>query len=600
MAIHTTDVWIVFVFVTLVNAEVFFVSDSTGTFDQDCGTNTTNPCKSLKFTIHKLTSSMEDVTINILPGFYTGKNNTNITLPSDVQNLTIQNYESQQEVLFSCESDMYTSFIPYDYNKRQQYLTIKGLTIRECKIGIGFNGIQENNFLTAQNVSITGCIIGISLGKGGLSIENSYFGQLNCPKNAPIDCSGVAMSDFYPELSDLYFKSSIFEGTFNGRSINTHYFNQVVLDSVQFINFGGLDFSGYKNNKGSIKNCIFDNSNLKTDSGTTRNLLSLSNHGFWEISNCTFDNSPDNRVYSAIKVDFYGTCVIQDTVIRTYSDFGVYGYSELSIKDSSISNSNTGIYIAPFNEIPYLIENVNFTNCSSNSIELYYAPDSYNKYIFPVTIKNINVHNSGRLYLFAPTLGTMSNSSFSNILGQERAILIKGDGSEWYFENIEVFDTVFPGGINIHDDNAKASFKNCKFTNNEGDNGGAIFFEGSELNIENCDFEQNSANYGGAIYMEDGNCNVKNSSFTSNKATYGSAIYCSSSNIDTDDVTLSNNSNENGGDIYCDGMSVLYIILIVAPVLFFVIILLVVTGTLIWRYKYKIKKSNVINGDDDF
>lgn len=58
MPIHTTDVWIVFVFVTLVNAEVFFVSDSTGTFDQDCGTNTTNPCKSLKFTIHKLTSSL--------------------------------------------------------------------------------------------------------------------------------------------------------------------------------------------------------------------------------------------------------------------------------------------------------------------------------------------------------------------------------------------------------------------------------------------------------------------------------------------------------------------------------------------------------------
>ena len=573
-------------FIFVVNAGEFFVSDSNGTSASDCGSLSTNPCKSLQLAINKITFEMSTVTINIFPGIYTGKGNTNITVPN-YSNITIQNYEPQQEVLYSCGNDRYTSFIPWEYDKKQQFLIIKGLTIRECEIGISFYGKQGTDSLIVQNVSITDNCIGIKMGKGSLVVENSYFGA----RLDKYNCYSIQTSGDGSDSGNLTFKSSIFEDTYTAYSISAFTYNNVIMDSVQFINAGKVSFDSYHVNSGSIKNCIFDNSNVNVSIAPPGYymdfLLKLSNYGYWELSNCSFDASTSSNVTSAISIRYNNTVIISDSHIRAYAETGIDCYSsELSVKDSTISNSKTGIYAALSDEVPYLIENVNFTNCVSSSIHFSYPSDYNYGSIFHINIKNINVHNSGRVYVYAPTLGSISNSSFSNILGQERAILIKGDVSEWYFENIEVFDTVFPGGINIHNDDVKASFKNCKFTNSEGDNGGAIFFEGSELNIENCDFEQNSANYGGAIYMEDGNCNVKSSSFTSNKATYGSAIYCSSSNIETDDVTLSN-----GDDIYCyNVMYYVYISLIVFAVVIFVVILLMV-GLFVFYKKKKSKKS---------
>ena len=617
-------------FIFLATGTELFVSVETGSSSSNCGETLEHACKSVKDVMSRITDNTVDVTINILPGIYSGTKNYNLTFNfPQTKSITIQKYNTQEddeEVLFECSNSTTSFFIK---NENSQNLTMEGISITNCWNGIGYgpstSAKNPEYYLTIQNISMTNCFHCVSIHSGNLIAQESNFFDL--PQRIELYYKPSAIYLGYGQ-NIVQIKSCLFENTNTGFSILTDGFQHydVSIDSCEFYNFGAVSIDG---GSAFISNCIF--SNFTADRTISLDMISLGNYdeGVYHVENCEFSNYiPDSGNYddyyyydddeydgfsivygAVINFHYYSTGKLSNISIDApNSIYGIFcDYCALEIKNSLISNSNTGIFAKTSNDnnkLEFKFDNVSFNNCSTDSIRLSgYIYDGHTKYFQSISLSNCNFQHSGRFYANGAFTGRISDSNFTQTLDEERAILIKGSG-EWYFDNISVYDTAFPGGVNIHYKDAKASFTNCNFDNNRGDNGAAIFFDGSIINIDNCYFNDNHANdNGGAIYLKDGVCNIEDSSFVNNYATSGPAIYCSSGTINQNgEVIFTDNSSETGGeDIYCSSnlTTIILWILVVGFVLFVLIIIVLLIIRVLYKSPYKFNPSEV-NIQEDY
>ncbi len=94
---------------------------------------------------------------------------------------------------------------------------------------------------------------------------------------------------------------------------------------------------------------------------------------------------------------------------------------------------------------------------------------------------------------------------------------------------------------------------NCRFYNNQSNNGSAIWAEGSDITIENCEFRDNWAqDLGGAVNTSGGNLILSNCEFVNNHSNYqGGAVYLVRTKARIHHSRFINNSsNHHGGAIY--------------------------------------------------
>lgn len=98
--------------------------------------------------------------------------------------------------------------------------------------------------------------------------------------------------------------------------------------------------------------------------------------------------------------------------------------------------------------------------------------------------------------------------------------------------------------------------RNCRFTDNYAEYGGALaFLGGIDTKIEKCSFRGNGASAGGAVYVVNAaTLEFEQSVFRENAATLGGAIYNSTGITRLSNCLLAGNeASENGSAIYCAG-----------------------------------------------
>ena len=172
--------------------------------------------------------------------------------------------------------------------------------------------------------------------------------------------------------------------------------------------------------------------------------------------------------------------------------------------------------------------------------------------IFHITAGNVVINNltfvnastesnGGAVYFDSVSTGIVRNCNFTNNSAE--------DGGAVYFDdtgNVENCNfvnnnaTEYGGGVFCYNE---GTITNCSFTNNSAAIGGAIYFGSDESigNVINCNFISNSANRGGAIRFKDGG-SVENCNFIGNAVDeYGSAVYFTGSGNVTD-CSFTNNS----------------------------------------------------------
>ncbi len=138
------------------------------------------------------------------------------------------------------------------------------------------------------------------------------------------------------------------------------------------------------------------------------------------------------------------------------------------------------------------------------------------------------------------------------------------DPTHLTIENINFLNgnVTVEGGAILFNSQGNLIIRNCDFTENFAQNGGAIYFKGNDLTISHCFFYENEASNGsfgfkgGAVYAEINKVGtIKNSSFQYNSAKQtGGALYLSSSSgeaVKVQNCTMvENNSSTNGGAVY--------------------------------------------------
>ncbi|MHC4676930.1 MAG: right-handed parallel beta-helix repeat-containing protein, partial [Planctomycetota bacterium] len=107
------------------------------------------------------------------------------------------------------------------------------------------------------------------------------------------------------------------------------------------------------------------------------------------------------------------------------------------------------------------------------------------------------------------------------------------------------------GGAIHCSDNSNATFINCKFTRNAGNDGGALFITGSTFIITGCTFSANISDAaGGAIYCGyNTTLTITNSMFYGNSAVSGGGLHCSYGNATVTNCTFIANSAGGGGAV---------------------------------------------------
>jgi predicted outer membrane repeat protein len=154
-----------------------------------------------------------------------------------------------------------------------------------------------------------------------------------------------------------------------------------------------------------------------------------------------------------------------------------------------------------------------------------------------------------------------ADNSYHVVLGSLNSIIDGFIISNGYADGV-VTDR-FGGGLYSWGYPSSSIVKNCTFTNNYAEDGGAVFCFADVLSyFENVRFENNSAIIGGAASFRFGSsCELNNCTFTNNSSTsragavtvnYGSNVIISNS------VFSNNKTNGNGGAIWVDDQASQY------------------------------------------
>jgi ribonuclease BN (tRNA processing enzyme) len=156
---------------------------------------------------------------------------------------------------------------------------------------------------------------------------------------------------------------------------------------------------------------------------------------------------------------------------------------------------------------------------------------------------------------------SMSDNSYHVVLGSLNSIIdgvVIADG----YANGEITNR-FGGGLYSWGYESSSIIKNCTFTNNYAEDGGAVFSFADVLSyFENVRFENNKASVGGAASFRFGaSCELNNCTFINNSATSraGAIAINYGSNVIINNSTFTKNSTDgNGGAIWVDDQASQY------------------------------------------
>ncbi|RKY17401.1 MAG: hypothetical protein DRP63_03755, partial [Planctomycetota bacterium] len=168
--------------------------------------------------------------------------------------------------------------------------------------------------------------------------------------------------------------------------------------------------------------------------------------------------------------------------------------------------------------------------------------------------------NGKKIYLKGVDHNTAGAQPIIDCGGSSRVFYFhSGETKETVLDNFTIRNGAFQNGGAICCENSSSpTLRNCAFSGNSADYGGAIYCSSSSPTITNCTFSNNRATgsfphgYGGAIYCTSSSPTITDCTFSDNWAVCGGAIRCCSSSPTLTNCTFTNNeADDEGGVIWC-------------------------------------------------
>ncbi|MBI2477886.1 MAG: pre-peptidase C-terminal domain-containing protein, partial [Planctomycetia bacterium] len=248
------------------------------------------------------------------------------------------------------------------------------------------------------------------------------------------------------------------------------------------------------------------------------------------------------------------------------SEFGRVNLTDVEINDSRADVSG-GAIDASGGTLE--LNRVNIRGCSAvqgGGIHVWFATVTAQDSV----IEGCSATNGGGLYLFRSDVEflrtSISNNTAVFALGGSWTVQISG------WDDVVTFtDGEFSGnqaqqhGGAVHADNVEMTFVNCDFDNNVVAIWGGAINNYALLTVRDCRFTNNSADLGGAIHNKWSNDSIiQSSSFTQNSARYGGAVFNWSNDAApweigpltkltvSDSIFVENHATQRGGGIVND------------------------------------------------
>ena len=242
------------------------------------------------------------------------------------------------------------------------------------------------------------------------------------------------------------------------------------------------------------------------------------------ISNCTFDNGGQIRIY------------------------GRY----VTIRDSCFKNNkgtNGAAITGDMYHVTYVYNCTFINNTATNGAAIYRTTLIQHIIENSTFINNHATNNGGAIY-FASFLNTINNCTFINNTAGSNGGAIFTSGQEISINNCTFSQNDAPNGGATYVSGYKSSIADSDFNNNNASNGGAVYSTGKEVSVSGSNFTGNGASdQGGAVYSTGTGASVSGSSFEQNSATNGSAVMVG----EKTDITIEGsdfNSNSGKGSVY--------------------------------------------------
>ncbi|WP_231483622.1 Ig-like domain-containing protein [Methanobrevibacter sp. YE315] len=282
---------------------------------------------------------------------------------------------------------------------------------------------------------------------------------------------------------------------------------------------------------------------------------------------------------STVDSHFYGTTMTElSNFIRPAVDGDVIYFENDITSDQAFENTTNGIQINKCITI----------NGNGHTIDLKGLTPAFfikttNVVLNNLTIKNGRAFQNGGV-ITSSSVGscTITNCIFMDNAAEERGGVIYLNSADSCniinsnFINNQVLSSSIGYGGSIFAVN-HINVRNCTFTNNKGNYGGAIYLKSTGdlagcnfvgntaagkgfggaiyaekyINLNNCNFNNNDAKYGGAVYSaSSGSCDLTGCNFVGNTAIEGAGVYsfnrANLNNCNFTDNTISNNVDNKG------------------------------------------------------
>ncbi len=532
---------IVFTTVNTVSADssIIYVNDSGGNDDWDgqYAEWIINTLSGPKKSIKNATGTVDvGGTVNIADGYYSGENNTNITID---KNMTITG-QSRDNSIIDGTSSSQIFMIQNNTVKIRNLTFVNGnatsnMTYQNENVTYG-GAIFNNGTLTVENSTFTNnnAIYGGAILNGGyLTIRGSIFTNNTASGATILTIGGGAIFNLGDlSVSDSSFTNNSAVGTnknATGGGAILNYGNLAINNSIftnNTVNYGTTNYGGAILNYG---NSIVENSAFENNTANFGGVIY--NYGSFNATECTFTGNTANST-----VDYDGNggaiCNIGDLTVRGGSFTG-----NTAIKSATSTTGDITGGGAIFNYEKLTVTGSNFKNNTAinGGAICNYGDLAVNGGIFTgntASSTNEEAFGGGAI----TNLGTLSVGN--NSIFTYNTAIYGGAISNGYDCLLNVSSSIFAGnnatqGGAIYN-YGNSTVNNSTFTNNIASttdlylayDGGAISNDGA-LFVTNSTFTGNIADFGGAISNQPGSTvTVLGSTLNGNSATVdGSAIY---------------------------------------------------------------------------
>ncbi|MCP3995772.1 MAG: hypothetical protein GY722_12000, partial [bacterium] len=423
-----------------------------------------------------------------------------------------------------------------------------GLVMDNCQIddsntyGIILNGYQTG-------VTISNCDLSPVASPTKAAIHVSYV------DDSPILIENCTLqSDTGHPLIDISYSSDV---TVNGctltwDTLDPSYwdfvsvgFSTATFDDCQFINNGPVDDTNeamyISHSDVSLDQCSFSG----FSSLTIRGIIAAFN-SLLLVDTCSFTGNSDGIYYKG--PEDLGLTVINSTFDgqAEWCIDAINTVAPVRVADSDFMNSGQGVRF--LDSADCLIEDSNFIgNLANRTVTFSNSTGSVRRSQFE---GNSASSDGGALYLLGSTVA-VDSCGFTNNSSTGGGGAIACDTGE-----VTVSHSTFTGndcdgaGGALYGTNADLQVMDCRFLDNQADQGGAIHGEFGTIYVEGSDFTDNTAAYAGGISAYQCDTNILTSEITGNEGTtrYGGIFLnqCASAIVDycliTDNLTIDRGS----------------------------------------------------------